>query len=101
MNGELGLGDENKRAQPEEVKFFNGKPKMKEIICGYGFTYFTLINNEIFVCGANDSVQLGLGNNIENFYLPEKHKILENLNIIELCAGRNHSLALSSILFIY
>jgi len=74
---------------------------MKEIICGYGFTYFTLINNEIFVCGVNISGQLGLGNNIEKFNLPEKNKILESLNIIEFCAGSSHSLALSSILFIY
>jgi len=74
---------------------------MKEIICGYDFTYFILINNEIFVCGANYQGQLGLGNNTFKFNLPEKHKILENLNIIELYAGYSHLLALSSILFIY
>jgi alpha-tubulin suppressor-like RCC1 family protein len=54
---------------------------------------------QVFAWGLNDFGQLGIGNN-ENQFIPVVVKSLEGMNIIRVCCGWNHSIALTGSHFV-
>src|SRR5690348_3031217 len=69
---QLGLGDNNKKFTPTELKI-EGE-QIKDIICGEFFTFAICKSKKIFCFGSNVSGQLGLGDENER-NIPIEFKI--------------------------
>ena len=61
-NGQLGLGDTTAREVFTQVTT-NINNDVKQIVCGYNFTFIIKNDGSLWTCGGNYYGQLGLGNN--------------------------------------
>lgn len=95
-NGQLGTGDKFRPSAllpALQQKSCSAWGKILQIYCGLGYTVI-LTKKELFVCGANDSGQLGLGDNSERltFEPVERSFLNEDDEIQEISCGKKHTL---------
>ena len=60
-NGELGLGDTNRRTSPVELTDSRIQGKVNKVALGMSYSLIETTDNKLFVFGKNTSGQLGLG----------------------------------------
>jgi alpha-tubulin suppressor-like RCC1 family protein len=96
-SGQLGLGDYKYHSKATRFKLENIPEGIiiKRVITGARHSFIHLSNDTIFVCGNNQSGQLGLGHskNMNTFSaLPLNNILKEGLAIREIVAGEHHTL---------
>ena len=100
MDGQLGCGNKNSLNIPKQVQIDD---ELRAIRCGGGHTGFITKKNELYVTGRGRDGQLRRGDAIESMaaYRTEARKVgtfeKENLSVMDLALGANHSIALVSI----
>ena len=87
-NGQLGLGDQESRTEPELLE---GLKNVKTFSAGRYYTLVLLNSGEVYAFGNNRMAQLGLGDTRER-HSPEKINIPDPVN--DISAGGFHSLFL-------
>ena len=87
---QLGLGDNDNRSVPAEIKFLKNK-KITNIIGGQDYTFAISENGEVYAFGKNDVGQLGLGNNTRQLN-PVKNETLSNFTSKDIKTGSEHNL---------
>ncbi|KAJ3436750.1 btk-binding protein-related [Anaeramoeba flamelloides] len=89
--GQLGLGSKGNQKKPSELKNFREKT-IQDISCGYRHSLM-LIEGKVYSCGASDYNGQGQSSHCTKF------KIIQELisqTIVQICAGKNHSLVVTS-----
>ena len=91
-DGELGLGDTNWRYTFTEIT--TNANDIKEIYCGWHYTFILKNDGTLWGCGRNDYSQLGLGDNIDRNTFTQ---ITTNAdNIKSVYCGSEHTLILKN-----
>ncbi|KAB7500915.1 putative E3 ubiquitin-protein ligase HERC4 [Armadillidium nasatum] len=107
-NGELGLGgSEVEQVLLPTFNNFGLTKKIKQIASGLTHTLFLSEEGEVFSCGSNEGGQLGHSNskrkpvNVSFPFWVEYISALDGHTIIQISAGDQHSLALTSFGTVY
>ncbi|KAL0482634.1 E3 ubiquitin-protein ligase HERC [Acrasis kona] len=97
QTGQCGLGDRRNKPSPEEIKLFRGEVVF--IAPGSNHT-LALKNNQVYSWGMDSHGQLGQGYT-DGLAVPMLIKRIKDVDVIEIAAGKSHSLALSSSGVVY
>lgn len=92
INGQLGHGEIPNEDSPKLIKALAQK-RIVDITCGENHTLAVTENREIYSWGAGQFGQLGHGDLLRQS-LPNKIVTLESHKIVQVSAGRRHSVAL-------
>ena len=88
--GQLGLGHNDDINSPQDI--YLGKQFMS-VSCGSDHTVALMIDQTIYVWGNNNDGELGLGDKIS--HNTPQQLILTDQNVISICCGRAHTMALT------
>ncbi|XP_076243017.1 RCC1 and BTB domain-containing protein 1-like isoform X2 [Calliopsis andreniformis] len=90
-SGQLGIGNiANQVNYPCKVESLTGVI-IKKVVCGYAHTLALSDKGALYVWGANEFGQLGLGNKKENSYTPVQLKVPEMGKVLDVAASHyNH-----------
>lgn len=77
---------------PKKIEFFN--ENVRDMCCGSHHTGFVTDQGELFMCGANQVGQLGIGNK-ECQLFPANVTLLKGI-VVQVACGVFHSLILLS-----
>ena len=115
-NGNLGLGNDADKMSPQLIKNFLNTPSyinydeitIIEISSGGYHNLFLTDLGHVYSCGSNSDGQLGLGKSY-NYYYDNTPTLIRNFDginygqiaIIEIAAGRHHSLFLTNTGHVY
>lgn len=91
-NGQLGVGDRESRELP--VKVILPGIKVKKISTGRFHSLMLSESGDVYVCGANNCGQCGMGENVKDILLPILLDIKEI--VVDIACGWNHSLVCTS-----
>ena len=93
----LGIGDAKFCQELTQIHHLSGKG-IEQFFDGFDCMFARTINNHIYTWGCNHSGQLGRGFKIGGYerYVPEKHQVLSDTNILQIICDWKHCLALSS-----
>jgi len=97
-NGRLGHGEENDILEPTVVESLASEPAV-QVSCGGHHTGVVTREGQVFMFGWNHYGQLGIGDPSlgrvnENVLLPARVVTLENLHVLRLECGEQHTIAL-------
>jgi alpha-tubulin suppressor-like RCC1 family protein len=103
--GQLGLGNTDDKNIPTPILFFNNNHEITiiEISAGGHHSLFLTDDGYVYSCGRNHKGQLGLGNT-DDKNIPTPILFFNNnheITIIEISAGRYHSLFLTDDGYVY
>lgn len=100
--GQLGNGKQEDCYEPKKCDFknLNVNDIIKDISCGSEHSILLTEKGKVYVCGNNYNGQLGIGNN-NNVYSFLNVNSLNNIKIIQIACGWNHSLILSDEGYVY
>eukprot|EP01156_Anaeramoeba_ignava_P022563 Anaeramoba_ignava/c20794_g3_i2.p1 GENE.c20794_g3_i2~~c20794_g3_i2.p1 ORF type:complete len:859 (-),score=337.64 c20794_g3_i2:45-2471(-) len=94
-NGENGFGELRKETQtPEKITFFN-PIKIAKISYGFYHSLFLTDEGHVYSSGSNEHGQLGIGDETSKTTFPHLIESLLGRKIVEISAGRTHSMVLS------
>lgn len=91
--GQLGLGDENPRFYPTQLKTLRSIG-VRKVAAGEDFSVFLTNDGGVFSCGAAQYGQLGHGNN-SNVSLPRMVVEMMGTQVAQIQCGLGHTLALA------
>jgi alpha-tubulin suppressor-like RCC1 family protein len=98
--GQLALGSHKDQVEPQMIQFFEGS-RVNDIVAGGAHAHAVLMDNEVFSWGRNVEGQLGLSNlfaELACFAVPQQITEIMERRIRKICAGHNHSIALTGTL---
>jgi alpha-tubulin suppressor-like RCC1 family protein len=90
--GQLGLGDNKYRTVFAKLVYTPWRgSSIKQVACGYYYTFVLTDNNQLFACGNNLYGQLSLGDNIDrNLFIRLDNSLWGNKNIKQINCGNTH-----------
>ncbi len=95
-SGWLGHGDNADVDKPKMIQWLKEYgAKAKKVACGDQHTLILTTDGEVLVCGAADYGRLGTGDDV-SVTVPTTIEVLEEIDIIDIAAGSNFSLALAA-----
>ena len=97
FEGQLGVGRDTLQftRKPQRVNL----PPCKQVCCGRYFTICLLDKGDLYSFGYNSDGQLGLGNNEEKYYSPQRIESLEDVEFVE--CGENYVFCKTTKLGVY
>ena len=93
--GQLGLGDKEPRATFTAVPWPEDRGRIQQVIADGTHTLVLTQNNRLWVCGANDSGQLGLGDKEPRATFTAVPWPEDRGRIQQVIAGNNHTVVLT------
>lgn len=94
--GWLGHGDNADVDKPKMIEWLKEYgAQAKKVSCGDKHTLILTTDGEVLVCGAADYGRLGTGDE-QSVTIPTTIEVLEDIDIIDIAAGSNFSLALAA-----
>ena len=97
-HGQLGHNDQRNYSQPHHVKILHDEI-VTRVEAAYGHTLCLTASGELFAWGSGHGL-LGLSDPKPRL-VPTKVSLLSNVEIIDICCGYDHSLALNSVGEVY
>lgn len=88
--GQLGVGDENPRYYPQQLKTLRSIG-VRKVFAGEDFSIFLTSDGGVFSCGAGNFGQLGHGNRA-NVSLPRMVVEMMGTEVSQVTCGNRHSL---------
>lgn len=88
--GQLGIGDENPRFYPTQLKTLRSIG-VRKVSAGEDFSVFLTIDGGVFSCGAGNFGQLGHGNR-NNVSLPRMVVEMMGTQVTQVTCGNRHTL---------
>jgi alpha-tubulin suppressor-like RCC1 family protein len=89
--GQLGLGDSTNRTTPTQVITNIESLTISVISCGVNHSMFLTNDGKVYVCGSNNTGQLGLGDTTNRSVPTQITNILGSLKIIDIQAANERS----------
>ncbi|KAG5338370.1 RCBT1 protein, partial [Acromyrmex charruanus] len=89
------------QAKPQLVNDNSDRKKIVHVSCGGAFTMAITTSREVYGWGNNSFGQLGIRENCETKYTPQRVDLKEGLAIVKVVCGIEHTLALTNEKKIY
>ena len=93
--GRLGDGDGSYHCHSDVIPFNVGGANVAAADVGHYHTVVATEDGDVFVCGRNDSGQLGLGDNVDRL-VPTAVRSLAGRHVVRVAAGYSFSVLLTS-----